>query len=49
MNDNGADRPPGEVCEIVGRGPITMPGYYKRPDLTPQTIVDGWLHSGDVG
>ncbi len=40
---------PGEVGEIVGRGPITMPGYYKRPDLTANAIRDGWLFSGDLG
>jgi long-chain acyl-CoA synthetase len=49
LDDNGNVQPPGEVGEICGRGPIMMPGYYKRPDLTEQAIVDGWLHSGDLG
>jgi long-chain acyl-CoA synthetase len=49
LNEQGKDLPPGEIGEIVGRGPVLMPGYYKRPDLTSQTIVDGWLHSGDLG
>jgi acyl-CoA synthetase (AMP-forming)/AMP-acid ligase II len=39
----------GTVGEIVGRGPITMPGYYRRPDLTAEAIRGGWLHSGDLG
>ena len=34
VDEGGADLPAGEIGEIVGRGPITMPGYYKRPDLT---------------
>ena len=41
--------PPGEVGEIVGRGPITTPGYYQRPDLTAETIRDGWVRTGDLG
>jgi long-chain acyl-CoA synthetase len=49
LDENGWDLPPGQVGEIVGRGPITMPGYYKRPDLTAAAIKDGWLHSGDLG
>ncbi|MBI5569586.1 MAG: AMP-binding protein [Desulfomonile tiedjei] len=49
VNEQGRDVPPGEVGEIVGRGPILMPGYYKRPDLTANAIVDGWLYSGDMG
>ena len=49
MNEHGKDLAPGEIGEIVGRGPALMPGYYKRPDLTSQAIVDGWLHTGDVG
>lgn len=46
---DGRDGAPGEVGEIVGRGPFLMPGYYRRPDLTAQAIVDGWLHTGDLG
>jgi len=49
VNEQGEDLPPGEVGEIVGRGPILMPGYYKRPDLTESAIVNGWLYSGDMG
>lgn len=49
VNDEGKDAAVGEVGEIVGRGPALMPGYYKRPDLTEQTIIDGWLHTGDLG
>ncbi len=49
VGEDGRDLPPREVGEIVGRGPILMPGYYKRPDLTDQAIRDGWLFTGDMG
>jgi long-chain acyl-CoA synthetase len=49
VDDEGSDVRTGQVGEIVGRGPITMPGYYKRPDLTAATIKNGWLCSGDLG
>ena len=48
-DDNGNDVPPGTVGEIVGRGPILMPHYYTRPDLTKEAIRDGWLFTGDMG
>ncbi len=49
IDDQGNELPSGAVGEICGRGPLMMTGYYGRPDLTEQTIVNGWLHSGDVG
>ena len=49
VNEKGVDAAVGEVGEIVGYTSALMPGYYKQPELTAQTIVDGWLHSGDLG
>ena len=49
VGDDGHDAPVGGVGEIIGRSPMLMPGYHKRPDLTAQAIVDGWLHTGDMG
>lgn len=47
--EDGTAAEPMEVGEIIGRGPLLMPGYFKRPDLTSQAIVDGWLRTGDLG
>ncbi|MBI5583473.1 MAG: AMP-binding protein [Deltaproteobacteria bacterium] len=49
LDEQRREVPVGEVGEIVGRGPILMPGYYKRPDLTEKAIIDGWLYTGDLG
>jgi acyl-CoA synthetase (AMP-forming)/AMP-acid ligase II len=49
VREDGTDAAAGEVGEIVGRGPLLMTGYYKRPDLTAQAVRGGWLYSGDMG
>jgi long-chain acyl-CoA synthetase len=49
VDEQGRELPAGEVGEIVGRSPLLMQGYYRRPDLTAQAVRDGWLHTGDLG
>ena len=44
----GKDVSPAEVGEIIIRGPTLMSGYWNRPDLTSETIRDGWLYTGDL-
>lgn len=43
------EMPPGEIGEVVVKGPQLMKGYWKDPDTTAELIKDGWLHTGDTG
>ena len=48
-NEAGDVLPSGEVGEIWFRGPHLIRGYWNRPEATAETIVEGWLRSGDLG
>jgi fatty-acyl-CoA synthase len=49
VDSDGKPVPTGEPGEIIARGPQMMRGYWNRPDATSKTLVDGWLHTGDIG
>ena len=49
VDGDGVDCPPGEIGEILIRGPQVFLGYWKLTEATEATLRDGWLHSGDAG
>lgn len=49
VDENGNEMPVREKGEVVYRGHNVMKGYYNKPEANAKTIVNGWLHSGDIG
>ncbi|MEP6526947.1 MAG: AMP-binding protein [Nocardioidaceae bacterium] len=48
VDDNGRDLEAGQTGELLLRNPAVTPGYWDMPEETSATIVDGWLHTGDL-
>jgi acyl-CoA synthetase (AMP-forming)/AMP-acid ligase II len=48
VDGNGTTMPTGEPGELLVRGACVIKGYLNRPEATAETIVEGWLHTGDI-
>jgi fatty-acyl-CoA synthase len=48
VRDDGTECEPGEIGELLISGPLVFQGYWRDPSPTAETIVDGWLHTGDL-
>jgi long-chain acyl-CoA synthetase len=49
LNDRQTDVPVGETGEVLVKGPQVMKGYWNNPEETANALIDGWLHTGDIG
>ena len=48
IHEDGSTCPAGEEGELLIRGPHVSHGYWNKPEETAKTIIDGWLHTGDI-
>lgn len=49
VDEHGRELPPGQVGEVVVRGPMVTRGYWKLPQVSAEALRGGWFHTGDAG
>lgn len=49
IDSNKNKLPPGQIGEVCLKSPANMIGYWKLPEATTKTLIDGWVHTGDAG
>jgi acyl-CoA synthetase (AMP-forming)/AMP-acid ligase II len=49
VDERDRDVAPGEVGEVIARGPTLMSGYWRNPEATAEALRGGWMHTGDLG
>jgi len=49
FDQNDSELPPGQIGEIVIKGPGVMKGYWNKPEETAEVLRNGWLHTSDIG
>jgi acyl-CoA synthetase (AMP-forming)/AMP-acid ligase II len=49
VDDDGRDVAPGEIGEVIAKSEIMFPGYWRAPEKFAETMIDGWVHTGDMG
>lgn len=49
VRDDGTECAAGEPGAVLMRGPGQMIGYWRNPEATAEAVIDGWMHSGDIG
>jgi fatty-acyl-CoA synthase len=49
VRPDGTDCDPGELGEILVKGPLVISGYWENEEATKEAFRDGWFHSGDLG
>jgi acyl-CoA synthetase (AMP-forming)/AMP-acid ligase II len=47
-DEDGVEVPPGEIGEVLARGPALMSGYWRNPEATAEALRGGWMHTGDM-